>query len=133
MPSRLLLPNLIKQIKEFKAGARRAIEVSRLDTMRDYIDIRDVASALKALSVDSNLEHDIYNVGSGRSTSTKQLLKVISDNFGFKKIPKVVETSSAPEGLVAIRADISRIRKDTGWAPTYTVKESLEKIFHDSR
>src|SRR5947199_333717 len=49
MHPRFLIPQLIQQTHEILINKRAAIEVSRLNAKRDYIDVNDVATAIKTL------------------------------------------------------------------------------------
>lgn len=127
MNSQQLLPNLLRQIQAIQDGTADTVEVSRLDTKRDYVDIDDVALAIKAV-IENNPREVVYNVGSGKSTSTKELVELIVGDRDIMKKINMVETSSEPEPLVAVQADISRIGTDVGWEPKNSIEETIEKI-----
>ena len=127
MHEKFLIPRIIQQIKEVKAGSRTIIEVSRLDSRRDYVDVRDVAEGLKALVDNSPKEH-IYNIGSGESTSNGELVALILKGSGLEQKPQVVETSLEPEPLVAIQADITRMYDELGWRPNRKITDTVREI-----
>lgn len=129
MHPRFLVSGLLRQIQEIKEGKQASIEVSRLDTSRDYIDIRDVAQAIKAL-VEGEPKELVYNIGSGRTATNQQLVELILSSSKLATKPKLIETANMPEPLVAIQADITRISNELGWAPTYTLNETIEEIIN---
>lgn len=131
MHERFMIPRIISQVNEFKNGQREALEVSRLDSKRDYVNIKDVAQAVKAIA-EGEAKHSVYNIGSGKSTSNEELVRAIISVSGLPKAPHIKETSETEEPLVAIQADISLIKSDLGWEPMHTFQETVEEIIHDA-
>lgn len=129
MKSRFLIPSLIRQLDGAQSNEQVVLEISRLDSERDYIDVQDVALAIKGLAEAVSLRHLVYNVGSGRATSNEELISTVVDAVGCQRELVVVkETMPEPERLVASRADIGRITQDTGWTPTITLDETIKEI-----
>ena len=129
MHDKFLVPQIIKQISEFTSGDRSNLEISRLDSKRDYLDVRDIASAIKNLAEKPTSER-IYNVGSGNSTSNSELLDIILRQSGISARPPISETNPTKEPLVAIQADISLIRNEFSWAPKYTLEDTIKDIIN---
>lgn len=129
MNPKQLLPNILGQIQEVRMGNKKTIEVSRLDSKRDYINIKDVALAIKAM-VELEPKEAFYNVGSGKSTSNQELIELILKNSKIVRAPKVIESSAEPEPVVAIQADITKIKNDLGWQPLSTVEETVNELMH---
>lgn len=132
MHPKFLIPKIIQQLQEIKNGTRVAIEVSRLDSKRDYVSINDISSAIKHL-VENKPKEKVYNIGSGVSTSNGQLIELIIQNMGLYSKPKIVELSAEPEQLVAIQADISRIQKEFGWSPSFIIEDTVKEIIHGTK
>lgn len=132
MPPRMLPPRLLGQMREIASGKRDAIEIGRLDAVRDYVDLRDVALAIRAI-VEGEPKHSIYNIGSGRKASNGELLDLLLNNSKIlSSTPRIIETSTEPEPSVASQADISRLVSDFGWHPMYTLEETVREILHDT-
>ena len=132
MHPRFLIPQIIGQIQEIEEGKRKSLEVSRLDTKRDYVSVKDVALAIKSLIGHQPLAA-IYNIGSGRSTSNKKLMELIINNSKLKSRPKIVELSAEEPPLVATRADITRIQQEFGWHPIYSIEDTVKEIMYDTK
>jgi nucleoside-diphosphate-sugar epimerase len=132
MHERFLIPKIISQVKDFQVGARSDVEVSRLDSKRDYINIKDVANAIATIA-ENDPKEGIYNIGSGVATSNGELIELILSNSKISTRPNIIETSPSPEPLVAIQADISRLKKDLGWVPKYSIEETIKEIIDDTR
>lgn len=127
MNSKFLIPRILGQLGEIKSGKRNVLEVSRLDSKRDYINVKDVANAIKLL-VDNSPKEMIYNIGSGRSTSNAELIKAILRSINLPIRPKIIETSDEKEQLVAIQANIERMQTEFGWQPVYTIEQTVKEI-----
>lgn len=132
MHPKFLIPRLTQQVHDIESGKTDKIELSRLDTERDYINIIDVARAVKAI-VDGDPKYSVYNIGSGKATSNGELVELVLKNSKLGNRPTIVETSSVEEPLVAIQADISRIVSEFGWVPNHTLEETVKEIVDASR
>lgn len=129
MADKFLLTRLLRQVEEYRLGKRDNIELSRLDSERDYIPVEDVASAFRVV-VEGNPRENVYNVGSGRSTTNGRLLALILQNSKLNSNPQIRETSNEVEPLVATCADITRISNEFGWHPVKKIEESVKEIIY---
>ena len=75
---------------------------------RDFIHVTDIATANIA-AYESNLRHEVFNVGSGVNISIKELANIISSN-------QMHEARRAGDAEVTL-ADISRIQSMLNWGP----------------
>lgn len=131
MNPKFLVPQIVKQIIEIREDKRTSIEVSRLDSKRDYINVKDIGRAIKVI-MELDTRHPIYNVGSGKATSNGELIELILNNSKLLNRPKIIETSGQAEPLVAIQADITRLRQEFDWQPIFTLEETIKEITNDS-
>lgn len=127
MRDRFLVPGFLRQIREYKQGKRDHIEVSRLDSPRDYIDARDVACAFR-LVAEGRPKHRVYNIGSGKQTTNGEVLDLLIKNVKLSSRPKVIETSDAAEPQLASQADTSRIKGEFGWEPKIRLEQTIKDI-----
>lgn len=127
MHKKFLIPKLLQQIKEISEGERTALEVTRLDSKRDYINVQDIARGIKALIETSPL-HAEYNIGSGVSTSNGEIIELLVKSLKTSRLLAINETSHEPEELVANQADISRMKNEFGWKPGVTLDKTIREI-----
>lgn len=94
---------------------------------RDFIYIDDVINAiwLAVNNIEPNL--NIYNLGTGVSTSVCDLVNSIIDIFDSKAKANFSNNIRQGEVLETI-ADISKIQKELGWSPKYTLLEGINII-----
>lgn len=84
--------------------------------VRDYIHISDLASAhLLALDGLANHEQLVYNVGTGRGYSVKEVIDTAREVTGHP-IPAVVE-ARRPGDPARLVADASNLKDELGWQP----------------
>lgn len=100
-----------------------AITTGDLRAVRDFIDVRDVAAALIALTGD--VPDGAYNIGRGEGVSLGDLLKMVCENQHIS--PAVNENKSSGEILISV-ANIDKIRSKTGWFPRYSLETTLRDM-----
>ncbi len=132
MPERQLVPRLLGQIKEIKSGNRQAIEVSRTDADRDYIEVKDLARAIVRIATGDSVDSPVYNVGSGKKTSNGELIELLVRESDLPADTPVVETSDQPEPHFAAQADIGRL-KALDWRPETPLGQTMKEIVDDAK
>lgn len=132
MHSRFLVPRILQQIEDVRSGMAEVIAVSRLDSERDYLDVRDLGRAIVMLA-EGNPKRPVYNIGSGRATSNGELIDLMLRGSGLGTRPQVVETMPDPEPPVASQADITQIEQEFGWSPTRPLSETIGDIIDEAR
>ncbi len=101
--------------------------VGGLDARRDFIDVRDVASALIALALRGRAGL-VYHVGSGHSRSIGAGLELLIHLSGRNVQVEIVENHRGPSDS---RAEIRRIQEHTGWAPRISFEQSLADLWDE--
>lgn len=119
-----LLPDLVARLRALEDG--QPLIVGDLDTERDYSDVRDVAAAYLALAAAPTLEHRVYNVASGVSTSGRRLLELVCEKLG-RAAPELLvdEALIRPADPRRIVGSAARLRAEAGWEPVFTLAESV--------
>ncbi|HLC19844.1 MAG TPA: NAD-dependent epimerase/dehydratase family protein [Candidatus Nanoarchaeia archaeon] len=91
---------------------------------RDFLFVEDAAQAnVKAL--DCKADHETLNIGTGKSTSIKELFLLLKDLTGYRK-PWV----QAPEKKGEVRHsrfNIDKARESIKWTPTTELNDGLKK------
>jgi GDP-4-dehydro-6-deoxy-D-mannose reductase len=120
------LPSFCKQVAEIdKSGKPGKIYVGNLSAIRDFSDVEDVAHVYRML-LEAENDYTVYNVGSGKAHSMRELLQMILD------LAKVqIEVVQDPEKMRPVDipylcADNSRVQKF--WRGT-DIRETIRKMF----
>lgn len=126
-----LVPDLVQQISE--AGPEGKIKVGNLATKRDYTDVRDVVRAYRLIATAPDLQHTIYNVCSGKSTSGNDILSLILERMNASNIQVKTDRSRfRPTDAQDIYGDASRIKEDTGWQPKIPLPQTIDDFLKKS-
>jgi GDP-4-dehydro-6-deoxy-D-mannose reductase len=117
-----------KQVAKIEAGlAAPTMRVGNLEARRDFTDVIDVMRAY-ALLVEQGDPGEAYNVGTGQAYSIQYLLEVLLDYSNVKIKIEQDPARMRPSDVPILYADNSKLRAKTGWAPTCTFKESLQRV-----
>ena len=130
--ARFVVASFAHQLAAIAAGAEPVMYVGNLETKRDFLDVRDVASAYVALA-ERGRSGEIYNICSGKAVSIREILREL---ITMARVP--VEVRDDPERMRAsdtpiLFGDASKLRATTGWEPSYALEASLRSIYADAR
>jgi len=109
------------------ASGASEIRVGNLDVARDYLDVRDVVAAYRCL-VETGTAGEVYNVGSGTPVTMAALLQGLVEAFGGNAEIVVDPDRVRPVDQPVFYADITRLRRDTDWAPAYSLERTLADL-----
>ncbi len=113
------------QAAEIALGKREpVITVGNLDAKRDFTDVRDIVRAYVLLAKHGR-SGEIYNVGSGKAISIAELLEKVITAAGVDIEVKKDPARMRPSDVPLHYADISKLKKDTGWTPSITLDETV--------
>lgn len=90
---------------------------------RDFTFVSDVVDALIAVA-DSDKIGEIYNVGSGHPVSVNELVRLLGS-------PPSVHIPKRPGEPDCTWADISKIRRELGWAPKVSFAEGVRVMLQN--
>jgi UDP-glucose 4-epimerase len=93
---------------------------------RDFVHVSDVTHAILTVLKDETVDGDVFNVGSGRSTSLNELAKVFLHlaNRDLGIVYKEKRESDVPASF----ADISKATKTFGFEPRIPLEEGLKPL-----
>jgi GDP-4-dehydro-6-deoxy-D-mannose reductase len=120
--------NFARQIAEIERGLREpVIAVGNLKTRRDYTDVRDIVRANLLALERPEADYEVFNVGTGMSTSVRQLAGLLAQELGVRVQPEVTGKCRAGD-IRHSQADITAIRAALGYAPRWTTRAGLEAL-----
>lgn len=126
--------HLIPLVLEVARGKRAKVSIfgDDYDTpdgscIRDYVHVQDLAAAhvLALESLASGATSRVYNLGSGRGYSVKEVIDTCRAVTGHA-IPAEVAPKRAGDPALLI-ADSTRIRQALGWSPAFDDLEAMVK------
>lgn len=92
----------------------------------DFVYIKDIVKA-NMLALESEISEGVYNVGTGKSTSLKELLDILLELTGSRLKPIYQRTVKRPY-VQKRTADITKAKKELGFVADLTVKEGLKQL-----
>ena len=93
------------------------------ENRRDYIYIDEVIDAIEAVYLYKG-EHRVFNVGTGSSYSTREIIEKIESVVG--KRAKVIYGEKRKCDLQVSHLDVSLIHRECGWYSKLTVGQGIE-------
>lgn len=120
--------NFAKQIAEIEKQKRDpVIFVGNLDAKRDFTDVRDTVRAYW-LSLEKGEEGDVYNIGSGRSYSMREILDMLLAETDVHVQVEVDPERLRPSDVPILESDCSKFKALTGWEPQIPFQQSLQDL-----
>lgn len=116
--SSFFIPSIINQLNN------EVIYLNDSRPKRDFIYIDDVIEAIYLAITNNDSSYRVYNLGSGESTSIKDLVNLIIDLSKSKAVVNFSEQIRQGEVLETI-ADISKIKMEFGWFPKTCIRKGL--------
>lgn len=92
---------------------------------RDYIYIKDVCKAIY-LSLMNYNKYGIFNIGSGKKTSSKELAKAVVQ--GFESESKIIMLTDKPEDASETYLDVSKAEAELGFSCEFCLKKAFEDL-----
>jgi len=120
-----VVADFCKQVAEIEAGKKEpVIYVGNLAAKRDFTDVRDVVRAYSML-IENGTSGEIYNVGSGKTISIKDLLDKILSMSAKEITVKVDQKKLRPLDIPTIEADITKLVECTGWKKSIPLERTI--------
>lgn len=132
-PAENLLGRAAASMRAALEAGRETVVLGPLDAYRDFVDIRDVATAITAAALADQVKEPVLNVGSGRPVRCREAVSMMAGVAGFTG--RIVETDppSGRSGAVDwSAADVSRLERSLGWRARYGLRASVEATWHSS-
>lgn len=129
-----VLPAFARQIALIESGHQTPpLCVGRLDSKRDFLDVRDVCRAYVAcLRCGPELE-TILNIASGKPLRIGDILNALLDLAGLHTDVATDATRLRGPEIASASGDGSRARRRLGWAPTIPWQQTLADLLADWR
>jgi GDP-4-dehydro-6-deoxy-D-mannose reductase len=122
------VPSFARQVAAIQRGRQSPVlETGNLSPRRDYTDVRDVITAYLLL-MERGRAGEAYNVGSGEAVSMQAVLDRLLALAGVTAEVRPRADLVRPADQAVARADAAKLRRETGWAPRFTLDQTLADI-----
>jgi UDP-glucose 4-epimerase len=116
-----LIPHIINAIR---LGSTPNIKTP--NSRNDFVYVKDVANAISLLST-KEIKGEIYNIGSGHSTEITDIINMVYHYYGSNNKYNPAREKSNDLVKTDFWADVTRIKKDIGWEPKFSIEKGIEK------
>ena len=88
----------------------------------DFIYMDDTAAGICTVLDAPSLTYDVYNIAAGRRITTEEVIQVLR---GLRPSFQVVDDPSKDFGLVRAVMDVTRVREDLGFTPSFDLTAGI--------
>lgn len=121
-----VLPAMIRKFHEAKEENHRPVPLWGTGSpMREFLHVDDVADAV-FFTLNNKMEHDLYNVGTGKDITIEDLALLIQDIVGHEG--DINWDTSKPDGTPRKLMDVSRM-KEAGWTYNIELKNGIKATY----
>ncbi|WP_211323451.1 NAD-dependent epimerase/dehydratase family protein [Prauserella marina] len=129
-PEETFFASLLRRLR----GALRTgetVELAIAEAKRDFVDVRDVATAALAAAT-APVSGQVINIGSGVAVDMRELVMTFVAAAGFPSDRlRTVEGQVRSHGGEWIEVDIGLAGRLLGWRPAFTAAESLRAMWDE--
>ena len=121
-----VLPAMLRKFHEAKINSHSDVTLWGSGTpMREFLFVDDLAEAV-IYALENNLPEYLYNIGTAKEVSIKELAKTIQEIVGHKGT--IIWDNTKPDGTPRKLMDVSKM-KEIGWQYSTELKKGIEKTY----
>ena len=124
---RFVVPAFAARLRLAKKVKAPAVRVGNLDPVREFMHVDDVVDAYLLL-LRRGAPGRVYNVASGNAVSLEKVFFLLCDIVGHRAIPESDPSLMRAADIPYLVGDATRLRTETGWAPRYTLEQTLTEV-----
>lgn len=121
-----VLPAMLRKFHEAKENGHAPVYLWGSGTpMREFLYVEDMAEAVHFALV-NDLDDTLYNVGTGKDITIKELAETIQDITGHHG--EIIWDTTKPDGTPRKLMDVSKLKKQ-GWSYSTALKPGIQKTY----
>jgi len=120
-----LVPKIVAHFSENK----KTIELGNIDVFRDFSDVRDVVKDYIDILTNEK-SYGIYNVCSGKSTSLREIIDILSELAKYKINITVNPNFVRENEIKVLFGSDNKLRKLLGGKVKYSIKDTLGWMYN---
>jgi len=121
-----VLPAMIRKFHEAKENDHSPVSLwGSGKPMREFLFVDDMAAAV-VYALEHNLPEYLYNIGTGKDITIKELAEIIKKIIGHQG--KIIWDATKPDGTPRKLMDISKMQA-MGWTYTTELEEGVKKTY----
>ena len=123
----LAIPSILERVTDARTVSG-PIEMLGRDSVRDFIDVRDVVTAYLALLDLADPPQQVFNVCTGVGQSISYVVETALAIAGLEREIRFAETAVSGDDTSILIGDPMCLREATGWEPRYSLEQSLRDM-----
>lgn len=129
---RFAFPSFARQIVAREAAGGGEILTGDLSAVRDFLDVRDVTAAYRALAA-AGRPGEVYNVCSGSALTIREGLDILLAGARHPVTARIDQARCRPSDTPHLVGDGGKLRAATGWAPVHDIGATLLGLLEAAR
>jgi dTDP-glucose 4,6-dehydratase len=122
-----IIPEIITQLSR-----GNKLKLGNIQARRDLTYVEDAAKGAIALMKTKGTEGQVFNMGTGKDWSVKDMAEIIGGLMGHERINIEVDKARLrPLDVSVLRCNHSKMSKLTGWQPKVSFEEGLRRTIED--
>lgn len=110
------------------------IVFNSFDLTADLIYVNDLVSAVVRAVNDENVNFEVFNLGSGKPTTLREILDILYDYFPNTPKPELIENKLYMDtAKKCLYLDIKKIQTKLQWSLKYSLKDGLNEMLKSLR
>jgi GDP-4-dehydro-6-deoxy-D-mannose reductase len=128
----LVIPSLLRRLAHLRPGQGEPVLMEGFDSMRDFIDVRDVAEAyLAILGLDAAAPR-CFNVCTGEGRSIGEVARTVMDLLGRPAAVEFRERPHSGDDNPFLVGSPALLQAHSGWRPRFGLADSLRSMLPPS-
>jgi nucleoside-diphosphate-sugar epimerase len=124
----LMVPSLLRRLDASTPGDDSAVHMAGWNSVRDFIDVRDVVTAYLAILDQEAPAHSTFNVCTGRGTSIEDVVQTVLDLQGRQRRIHFQGSPNSADDIPYLVGDPTRLSQATGWTARHSLSNSLSTM-----
>lgn len=124
----LVVPSLLRRLVASSRLDTSPVQMAGWNSVRDFIDVRDVVSAyLAILALDAPVQ-STFNVCTGRANSIGDVVQTVLDLQGVPREIQFLGRPNSTDDIPYLVGDPTRLSEATGWTARHSLTDSLRTM-----
>jgi UDP-glucose 4-epimerase len=124
-------PHLIPEIQRQVLAGARTLKLGNLDPKRDFIHTEDMGRAMSALLEAGITGYDKFNIGRGIEYSVREIVEAFERQLGEQLAIEVDPARVRKVERMHLLADVSKLKRVTGWEPRWGIDEGVATLLKE--
>lgn len=124
----LMIPSLLRRLSDLDRSDHSPVRMMGWNSTRDFIDVRDVASAYEAILNLDAPTHRTFNVCTGEGQTIESVVKIVLSHLGLERPVAFQGSPNSSDDVPTLVGDPSLLRQATGWRHQHSLSDSLRTM-----